>query len=360
MYGGLIVIQLLILALFLLAAPMIIGSLTAGIETTARGGAKLTLCWVNGQFMLWAGFQLICVPMVLKGRPFRDVVILFLGFMAAMVLLAAAIGIRNRAKAPVKAVEIHDGGRKREGLLLWAVFWVIFVFQLVQAVRLTYADGDDAFYVAVSSITDDSDTMYQKLPYTGGATLLDARHGLAPFPIWIAFLARVSGIPAVSVAHVTLPVMLISMTYVIFFWLGCRLFPDKDGRLPLFLVFSEILILFGDYSIHSMENFMIARSRQGKAALGSIVIPFLLYLLLLVCQKIKDKQTLSLKLYLMLAVTGVSGCLCSTLGAFLLCLLIGVTGLIAAGIHRRWNVLIPLAVCCLPCVCYALIYLLSD
>lgn len=360
MYGGLIVVQLLILALFLLVVPTIIGSLTVGIETAGRGGAKLTLCWVSGQFMLWAGFQLICVPMVLNGRSFRDVVTLFLGFTAVMVLLALAAGIRSRVKAPMKAVKIHDSGRKQEGLLLWAVFWALLAFQLVQAVRLTYADGDDAFYVAVSSITNASDSMYQILPYTGGYTLLDARHGLAPFPIWISFLARVSGIPAVSVAHVVLPVVLISMTYTIFFMLGRRLFPDKDGRLPLFLIFSEILILFGDYSFHSMENFMIARSRQGKAVLGSIVIPFLLYLLLLVCQKIKDKQTLSLKLYLLLAVTGVSGCLCSALSAFLLCLLIGVTGLIAAGIYRRWNVLIPLAASCLPCACYAMVYLLSD
>ena len=28
--------------------------------------------------------------------------------------------------------------------------------------------------------------MYQKLPYTGMSTELDVRHGLAPFPIWIA------------------------------------------------------------------------------------------------------------------------------------------------------------------------------
>ena len=42
--------------------------------------------------------------------------------------------------------------------------------------------------------------MYQKIPYTGMNTELDVRHGLAPFPIWIAWLARMTGISTVVVA----------------------------------------------------------------------------------------------------------------------------------------------------------------
>ena len=43
--------------------------------------------------------------------------------------------------------------------------------------------------------------MYQKLPYTGMSTELDVRHGLAPFPIWIAWLSQMTGIATVAVAQ---------------------------------------------------------------------------------------------------------------------------------------------------------------
>lgn len=346
------ILQLLILALLLLFLPTVIGSLTVGEK-------NLLFWWVSGQFFLWAGFQVICVPFILAERYFGDVVILFAGYMAAMTLWAAAAALRRRTRSSLRLVK---DTQKPEGgvILLWVIFWGMLAFQLIQAVRMTYGDGDDAFYVAVSSITQEADTMYQKMPYTGGTTALDTRHGLAPFPIWIAFLARVSGMPAVIVSHVVLPVVLISMTYAIFYLLGRRLFHGRDGRLPLFLVFTEILVLFGDYSFQSVDNFMIARSRQGKAALGSIVIPFALYLLLLICQRLKEKKSVGLTLYLLLASTALASCLCSSLGSLLICMLTGVSAAVMAVVYKRWLILLPMAACCVPCVGFALGYLILN
>ena len=356
-----LVVQILILAVLLLAVPAVVGNLVVSTnigETKKAPG--LLLRWVSGQFILWAGFQIICVPMVLSERRFEDVVIFFGTYMAFMTLLALIIFARHRIKSPRSPLGHSGIGKSREEILLWLIFWGMLLFQLVQVVRMAYADGDDAYYVAVSSITEDSETMYRKLPYTGGTTSLDVRHGLAPFPIWIAFLARISGMHAVSVNHVALPVVLISVTYAVFYLLGRRLLPKKDAQLPLFLIFTEILVLFGDYSFQAVENFMIARSAQGKAVLGSIVIPYVLYVLLLLCLKLKEKQKISPRLYVMLAAAAFTGCLCSTLGSLLLCMFIGIVGLMAAFVYKRWKVLFPMAACCLPCICYALIYLAND
>lgn len=351
------IIQILILFLLLGIIPLLVGGIP-GYLGNKEMGYSLILRWVSGQFLLWAGFQLICVPLVLRKRDFMIVVILYSIYIFALVLLTVAMGIRRRAKKmSFHLIRGYDSGRERLVSLLWVPFAGLLLFQLVQAVQMTYADGDDAFYVAVSAITTDAETMYQKLPYTGGETMLDARHGMAPFPIWIAFLAKLSGVPAVTVAHVVLPLVLISMTYAVFYLLGCRLFPEKDGKLPLFLIFTELLVLFGDYSYYTVENFMIARSRQGKAALGSIVIPFILYLLLVMVQKLQEKEKIPASLYLLLAAGAVTGCLCSTLGALLLCMLIGVTGVVAAICYRERRILLPMMACCIPCVCYALLYL---
>lgn len=356
-----LIVQLLILALLLLVLPTVVGGLAIFAEShDERGAAGLLLRWVSGQFILWAGFQLICVPMVLAERKFHNVVLIFSGYTAAVTLLALIVYIRRRWKMPRGSLKNSECQKNREEVLLWLIFWGLLAYQLIQVVRMAYADGDDAFYVAVSSLTEETDTMYQKLPYTGRTTTLDVRYGLAPFPVWIAFLARLSGMRAVSVNQVVIPMVLIPMAYAIFYLLGRRLFPERDGKLPLFLVFTEVLVLFGDYSFQSVENFMVARSRQGKAALGSIVIPFVLFLLLLLCQKLKDNQKISPAIYPALVTAAFAGCLCSTLGALLLCMMIGIVGLVAAFVYRRWKILFPLAACCMPCVCYALIYLIYD
>lgn len=355
------VVQLLILALVLLIIPFIIGGIFVDVD---REGKKLLFRWVSGQFLLWAGFQLLCVPLILRERDFSSLAAAFLGYTAALVLLATAMGIKRwpeRKKAfSWSLMRKKEGKARGMELVLWGAFWGVLLFQLVQAVRLAYADGDDAYYVAVAAITQSSDSMYTTLAYTGGATGLDIRHGLAPFPLWISFLGRVSGMKAAMVAHTILPVVLIAMTYALFYLIGRRLFEEKGGQLPLFLLFTELLVLFGNYSIYTPENFMIARSRQGKAALGNIVIPFLLLLFLMLLKRLQENREISPLLYLLFCATAVTGCLCSTLGALLVCMAVGIAGLLGSICYRRVRVLVPLAVCCMPCLCYAFLYLLLE
>lgn len=358
-----VAVQLLILALLLLVAPAIIGGLFGHM---GKYGGNLIFRWISGQFLLWAGFQLICVPLILRQQSFTLLTELFAGYMAILAFLAAALEVRRRRKAgaaaPRRAGRAAAGRKPGEGAALWAVFGALLLFQLVQAVRLAYADTDDAYYVAVASVAENSDTMYQVLPYTGGigGTELDSRHGLAPFPIWIAFLARVSGMRTVTVAQVVLPVVLIAMTYGIYYLFAGELFPERRGQQALFLIFTEILVLFGNYSIYTVENFMIARSRQGKAALGNIVIPFLLLLLLLLLHRLQEKERIPVLMYLLFGIVMVTGCLCSTLGVLLMCMAVGVAGLLGAICYRRPWILPPLALACMPCVVYAAMYLFLD
>lgn len=356
-------LQLLILALLLFAAPLLAGGLFTG---TDREAGRLAFRWISGQFCLWAGFQLICVPFVLLGGSFINMSYLFSGYGLVLVILGVLrdiLHLRNGQKeAAGENAVMPAAGRKagRAEVFLWILFAMVFLFQLIQAVRMTYTDGDDAFYVAISTSVADSERMYEKLSYTGLSTGLDARHGLAPFPVWIAYLAKLSGMEPVSVAHLVLPAALIALAYGIFYLLGRHLFPQKDERMPLYMLFVGILVLFGGYSIYTAENFMIARSRQGKAALCSIVIPFLFYLLFLWLKQLEKQEKLSVSFYLLLLSANMAGCLCSTLGGTILCLLTGIVGLLGAVCYKRPGQLLPVALCCLPCVCYAVLYLFYD
>jgi len=304
---------------------------------------------------------MICVPMILLQKSFSLVQKCFLLFMGILVLLAFVVWVCKRKKAR-NVLRVVDGAedRGKAYYILWAVFGALLLYQLFQAACMAYEEGDDAFYVATASVTESSNTMYYILPYTGGLTGgVDIRYGLAPFPIWIAYLARITGIRTVTVAQVLLPPVLIGMAYGVYYLLANGLFGKKKERIPLFLIFVELLILFGDYSIYTPERFLIARSRQGKAALSAIVIPYLIYLMLILLEKLEEKKRLTITYWCMLICGLITACLCSTLGAALTCMLMGVAGICAAVCYRKWRILVPMALSCIPCVMVALLYLMS-
>lgn len=350
-----IVLQILWLGILLFVVPIGIGFLFVNVDKSVP---KLPLQWISGQMLLWAGFQFICVPLILLERSFGEVVKLFTAYSVLLLVFAAVLFVRGRRKPVFKVVGKEKPAGNRWYFIGWILFWVLFVFQMVQAVVMTYADGDDAFYIAEATHAADSELMYAKIPYTGWPTILDVRHAMAPFPIWLSYLSKLSGIRTVSVAHVLLPMALIAMTYGIYYLLGYKLLAKKRELLPLFLVFTELLVIFGDYSFCSVENFMIARSRQGKAALGSIVIPVLLLLLLILLEKLQESQKVPFRYWILLTASLTAGCLCSTMGALLACMLVGITGLCAAVCYRQWKVLLPMAASCIPCVCFAGLYLI--
>lgn len=132
----------------------------------------------------------------------------------------------------------------------------------------------------------------------------------------------------------------------------------KKWALPAFLLCTEVLVLFGDYSYYTVENFMIARSRQGKAALGSILIPMIFFLLLTLLRKIQEEQKITVGFWVLLGSVMTACCLASTMGALLACMLVGTAGLCGAVSYRKWKLILPLIGCCIPCIVYAGMYLL--
>lgn len=346
-----VIISILQLILWEFMIPVLVGTLFWDVCGFRR---NILFWWVSGQMLLWAVFQIICVPMILRKMDFWYLVWLYTAVAAILLIVAVVLFCRRKGWKFLYSVK---GTKTKTTVILWGIFWALLLFQLIQTVRMVYSDGDDAYYVALTTITNDAQTMYQKNPYTGGTTEVDIRHCLAPFPMWIAYLAYVSGLEAAIVSHIAVPLMLISMTYGIFYLLGERIFGEKQDRLPLFLVFSELLVLFGDYSYYTAENFMIARSRQGKAALGNIIVPVLFLLLLLLLQQLEEQRKNSIKYWVLFFAVMTSACLCSTMGALLGMMLVGVTGICGAIAFKKWRILIPLFGCCVPCVIFAAIYL---
>lgn len=351
-----IMIQLLILVLLLGAVPLLVGGIFARV---AGEGLNLPLRWVSGQMFLWTGFQIICVPLILihPDNSFRYLCVLFGGFMAAMSLLALAAEAGRREKRKVLQAEKQGGERDKAAFFLWLFVIVLLVLQQVLAAAMAYEEGDDAYYVATAVITENSNTMYRILPYTGFTTGLDVRHGLAPFPVWVAFLSRLSGVHAAVISQIVLPVVLIAMAYSVFFLIGRSLIGNNRRGLPLFMLFIELLVMFGGQSLYTSENFLLVRTAQGKAVLAGIVIPFLFWLMFIPAERLQRGEKAGVRYWLLLGMTLISGCLCSTQGALLVCLLSGAGVLCTAVCCRSRKVILPAAACCVIPVLFMILYL---
>lgn len=350
-------IGILIVALFLI--PAVVGLLFSPL---AEGKSRLMFCWVSGQVLLWAGFQLICVPMILVNGKFEPVFQSFCIYMMALLVLSIAVVLQRRSKRAGAIAATSEGKRERDkkGMLLWGLFFLILLIQIVLAVVLSYEEGDDAYYVAISAISIDADNMYVKYPYTGGVIPLDIRHALAPFPVWISVISRLSDMIPVSVCHVVLPISMLLMAYSLYYLLGEKLLISKKQLLPFYMILVQIMIMFGGYSVFTTERFLLVRAAQGKAVLGSIIIPFLLLLLYLLLEHINSGQKVGIGYWILVFCVMVSGCLCSTLGTFLLCLLTGIVGLCILVSYRKWKVLFPLGICMLAPIAYAALYFVKG
>ncbi|MDE7354960.1 MAG: hypothetical protein K2O06_18230 [Acetatifactor sp.] len=353
-----LIIQLVILMGGLIVLPVVVG----GLFVNAFSGEKrfrepfrgevvfgLLFQWVSGQLCLWAGFHILCTALILKGENFDAVIKSYGVLVVSLLLLAAAGEIRRGAVYTRPQAHAREHEKKKDWMpvVLWCLAGALLVLQLVLAGVLAYEEGDDAFYVAISTATESSDTMYQTLAYTGRHTSFDARHGLAPFPVWVAMAARITGIRTVTMAQIALPVVLIGMSYAIYYLIGKKLFPQGARQVPMFLIFIECLVLFGGYSTYSAENFLLVRTAQGKAVLASIVIPFLVLLLLQLLEDLQESHKIGRAYWALLALTAGAGCLCSTLGNLLTCLMLAACGLCILVCYRKWKELWLMAGCCM-------------
>lgn len=371
---------------------------------------KLLPGFCYGYILMWAVFQLVAVPFVLTQGKLRQVELCFEVIalsLAIMGFLFAFLQMRDASHAPVGAsIRLKKMFAtlwvEKNTCLLWMLFAVTLLFQLAMSFRLAYADGDDSYYISISTAANLGGSMYQLDPYTGVPTTLDVRHGLAPFPIWVSFITLKAGVNTAVAAHSFIPLVLIPLTYVIYLEIGkCLLDGNRFSGandltskkcLPIFMIFVSLLQIFGNYSIYPASTFLLTRTRQGKAALGNVILPFLVLLLLKLAKQVgmtekdslegdtvlekEDKAEKEAKTekeagfvamagnaagrqdVFWLFTTVLAGCLCSTMAGFLTSMLIMLAMLLLAIFYKKPKLILQGFISCVPGMVFAALYVL--
>lgn len=216
--------------------------------------------------------------------------------------------------------------------------------------------------------------MYRNVPYTGESLQLDVRHGLAPFPVWFAFLSRVSGVPATILIQSIWGAVLLLLCYLLYSRIAKILFEDNIEGIPCFMLLTAVLQLFGNYSFYTAETFLLTRAGQGKAVLSNLIIPFLFWCLLQMGREYRmdnnlakqhrrpdtesDKRKILLCILIVLAT--MASWLCSSLGTFLCAAMIGIGGVVIAIAYKNRKAFWHAVACALPSGFFAVLYLLLQ
>lgn len=358
------------LLFWLVVTPFCIGLIPANFISAEKRSPGFVL--LSGYFGMWALFEISAVPAVLwvEYDNFKTASAVFM----VLTLFSAAAGIlllyRNVKEGGTGLFAVKPESRPASGGLSaalkklfsgtgieWLLFFALLGFQLYKAVAYASFDGDDAYYVVESLIAQEADVMYRILPMTGGSTGLDVRHALAVFPMWVAFVSVRAGIHATIVSHVVMPLVLIPLTYLLYYEIGRVLFTKApQEKLPVFLIVMALFQIFGNVSIYTTETFFLTRTWQGKAVAGSLVIPAVLWLFLLLCGGERKEKEERRGLWLLFICVQMTTGICSSIAVFLVSVLTALTAFVLAFVRRDLKLPFKFGAACIPNVVYMAVY----
>ncbi len=367
-----IVFQVLSLVCWLLLIPFAIGLLPAVLLSSRQRKPGVIL--LGGYIIMFALFELIGVPIVLTVN-YHGMTVLSSWFTAVALILAAAGVISQvycRKKSGKSLIsfpgQLGDAGQLAkisiEEKIVWLIFLLLVGFQLYMSFTRASFDGDDAYYVVQSLTAQQQDVLYRREPDTGISTVLDMRHALAVFPLWIAFVAVRSGIHATIISHSVVPLILLPLTYLLYFQIGRSLLRRKRDTLPMFMVVMALLQMFGNVSIYTNETFLMTRTWQGKSFAGNFILPAVLWLFLWIFEESPEeghadgKRNHTAILWILLGAANWAAGMSSSMAVFLTAMLSGACGFLMMIRQRKFMVLVKTGLACIPSAVYVLLYLL--
>ena len=246
----------------------------------------------------------------------------------------------------------------KESKILWGVFFAILLLQVGMGVFFASFDGDDAYYVVESVLAYQADVMNTILPYTGSSTALEIRHAFAVITMWIAYISSMCKVHATIVSHTILPAFLIPFTYMIYMEIGRLLFRRKNDMLPMFMIIMAVFMMFGNTSINTSETFFLTRTWQGKAMLGNITIPIIIWIFLWIAQDYRyERITGSIAPWMILTLNNMVSGTFSSMGVMFGSILIMILAMLIALSYRKFSIIFKSIVTIVPNVIYIGMYL---
>ena len=214
-----------------------------------------------------------------------------------------------------------------------------------------YLEWDDTYYVNLANEAVYSNQIYWVYPETGSFADFDKRYVLSLWPIFYAWLSKLIGVIPTVMAHTILPWLIIPLAYMIYALIGKRLFPKDSQIQGMFLAMAVFLHLFMSGQHTSGLTFLSITPWVGKGVLAAVLLPMLFYMVFRAIEKGSPGD------WILMGITGLGGCLLSSMGIMLIPVFIGTSVLLTTLRKRRVMDIVCGLAACAPCLILGIYYI---
>jgi len=346
--------QELLSILILVIIPMLLGH---SLCTLCKKENNIVHYFVYGTITLLAFLQFISVPLIILQKPFHIVYSLTIAFCIVFSIVGIVLRIMNMIKTKSSdTVNINV-----VNIICVIITVVISVYFLNQVYTHQHFDADDSRFVVNAVDMIEMDSLFWSNPATGysreGYTMYDLnKDSVAPWAVYIAFLAKFTGIRVVSMAHTIMPLGLYVFALGTWFIFAGKVI-EKDTILQC--MFTILMILFAVYTSHdtthaiypTLTKFML-RIWQGKAVLAATGIP-LLFISMFDYYRKPTAQNM-----IMILVCNLGTCFMSANGIVIDLAIIGAFSFIYAILNKKIMTFVKILLLLIPNVLYFALYML--
>ena len=343
------ILKAIICFFVLIFVPEILGMLI----TKFMKEKNILLSFLIGYIIEFSVLQIIAVPMILLKLMYQVLLYSWSSIIAVLCITSIILNAKEIKKNIVDFIKNFNIGKifNKTNILPLVVF-VLITTQIVLSIIYTHNDADDAFYLGTTVNTLYEKKMYRVSPENGYYyEKIPARYALAPFPMYVALISSITDIHPVIIAHSVLQPLFIFLTYVVYILIAQKIFKDNKNDISLFLIFLNLIFMFGNISTRTNFTVMYLRIWQGKAILASIILPSL-WLVFSLC---KENDSF-INWFTMLLII-VSACLTSEMGLALAPLSLMLLSFIFSLKDKKWTYILKSMLCIIPSLVYLIIYM---
>lgn len=341
----------ILLIFMLIIVPALLGNsilLFNRINNTAKTG------YVYGWLILLALFESFVVFEVFFERSLTEVSYIYSGSVIVITGVCCALCYWKN-KGSKKKIKLKFGLESVKWNFYGITAMILLIVQLVVAVFAVHLDADDAYYIGTANSSLSTDTLFVVESDTGfPSSSLPLRYAFSAFMIFWAYLSKITGIHPLIITHSIIPIIFISISYILWWEVGKCLFRDYEKRW-IFFLFINMLNIFGNTSVYTQASFLLFRIWQGKALLPNIILPAMLLTFLGIYSHPTENNR-----WLLVLVTVIAACCCSSMAVPLGAIVTVSGSCVLAMKCRDWKMLIRGAVCCFPCILIGVVYLIIQ
>lgn len=342
-----IVLKLILCIYFWVILPILLGLI---VTNFMKENKNLLFSFVIGYIIEFATFEILYLPMYFLNCSFKLLLYIWTSLMIGLSVVSVIINIKNFKDIASYNLQIIKSIPNL--VIVWIILLSIQIYFPVNFMQ--QIDPDDAFYLATTNTTIETNSLFQYDGYTGEkGNAGGLRYAMSGLVIYYAVLSKVTLFHPAILQHTIWPAIAVILEFSLYALIGNKLFKGDKEKLVYFLIFLSTLYIFGWISIYTNFAFFAYRSWQGKALISNFIIPAV-WLFYILCIE-NDKKLLYWLLFIALMISSI---FVTELGVFLIPIEVGVLSLIYLIQNKKVGIFIKSLLCCVPQIIVGIVYLM--